>query len=142
MTDTLTAHPKENTMIDPADMTHDADRWSFRKGARFVGPQEWLHGLPQEWAEEVLHMGHFTEGMAAAAADDGTIIDFRVNEWYQGALSDVMREDHYDDPSWKLKYDRFTAAVLIDVDRMLLGSGYLATRGNGDTTDRRLTLPA
>jgi hypothetical protein len=119
-------------MIDPAEMTYDTDRWGYRKGARFVGPREWLHGLPQQWTVLTAHMDAYTEGMAAAAADDGTILDYRVNEWYEGPLSDVLRNDH-DKATWKLKYDRFVA---------MLGSGYLATRGNGDTTDRRLTLPA
>ncbi|MEU0078457.1 hypothetical protein ABZY58_11225 [Micromonospora tulbaghiae] len=119
----------------------DADGWGHRAGARFVGPREWLHGLPQEWTRDSLHMDSYTEALAAAADDEGVILDFRVDEWYEGALSDSMREE-YDEPGWTLKYDRFVAMLLTDIDMMLHEAGYQASRGNGDTTDRRLTLPA
>lgn len=128
-------------MINDKDITTEADQWGFRTGTRFVGPQEWLHGLPQEWAADELHMTAYVEAMAAAAADDGTIIGFSGHEWYEGPLSDVLRDEH-DDPAWKLKYDRFAAMVLLDIEMRLMEAGYLAGRGNGDSTDRRLTLPA
>lgn len=123
------------------DYTTDADRWSYRKGAYFVGPEEWLHGLPQALTVESMHLDAYTEAMANAADDDGLILDFRPDRWYEGALSDVMRDDT-DGTAWKLTYDRFVAVVLMDIDMMLADAGYLAGRGNGDSKDRRLTLPA
>jgi hypothetical protein len=123
------------------DFTTDVDGWGYLTGAQFVGPHKWLAGLPQQWTQLELHMNAYIEGLATAAADDGTLLDFRANEWYEGPLSDAMR-DEYDEPTWKLKYDRFAAMVLMDIEHRLLDTGYLATRGNGDSVDRRLTLPS
>ncbi|WP_433460635.1 hypothetical protein [Micromonospora sp. CA-248212] len=128
--------------ITADDFTTDADRWSYRNGARFVGPGEWLHGVEQAGlAVESLVMESVADALAAAADDDGLIIDFRPNEWYERHVSDAMRNDD-DGPGWKLTYDRFVAMALMDIDMTLSNSGYLAGRGNGDSKDRRLTLPA
>lgn len=126
--------------ITADDFTTDADRWGFRKGARFVGPDEWLHGLPEQWTRDSLHGSTFTDALAVAADDNGVILNFRPNEFYAGPLSDVLRND--DDPEgWTLKYDRFSAMTLLDIEMALGNAGYLAVRGNGDSKDRRLTLP-
>ncbi|MFG1846850.1 hypothetical protein [Micromonospora carbonacea] len=123
------------------DYTTDTDRWSYRTGARFVGPREWLAGLPQKWTTESLHLDAYTTAMADIADDDGVILDYRPNEFYEGAVSEVLRNED-DAPTWRLPYDRFVAMLLMDVDMMLSEAGFLAGRGNGDSKDRRLTLPA
>ncbi|WFE52987.1 hypothetical protein [Micromonospora sp. WMMD1155] len=67
-------------MITTADdFTADADHWGFRKSARSVGPDEWLHGLPQERAVESLHLSTCTDAIAAVAGDGGIILNFRPN---------------------------------------------------------------
>lgn len=128
-------------MPDRDDHTTDADRWSYTTGARFVGPDEWLTTLRKQWSRREMAMYPFSEALAAVADDDGTILRFEINEWYAGALSDVLR-DEYDEPGWKLEYDRFTALALADIEHRLMFAGYLATRGNGDSMDLRLTLPS
>ncbi|MEV1013853.1 hypothetical protein AB0I89_24170 [Micromonospora sp. NPDC049801] len=128
--------------ITADDFTTDTDRWGYRKGARFVGPDEWLTGVRRAGLDlETLVLESVTEAYAAAADDNGLIIDFRPNEWYERHVSDAMRSDD-DGPDWTLTYDRFVAMALMDIDMTLSNSGYLAGRGNGDSKDRRLTLPA
>lgn len=123
------------------DFTTDTDRWNYRKDARFVGPREWLAGLPQEWTADSLHMDVYTTALSEAADNDGVILDFRPDRFYEGALSDALRDGN-DAPDWELHYDRFVAMLLTDVDMMLSDAGYVAGRGNGNSKDRRLTLPA
>lgn len=127
--------------ITAGNITTDADGWGFRSGSRFVGPKEWLDGLPRKLTTDSLHMSVYTEALALAADGHGIILDFRPDTFYEVNLSYMLR-DANDDRDWKLRYDRFVAMLLMDVDVMLAEGGYLAGRGNGDSKDRRLTLPA
>lgn len=126
---------------DRSDITTDADGWGHLTGARFVGPDEWLAGLPERWARDSLHISTFTYGLTIACDSDGVILDFRPDEFYRVTLSEMLRDEN-DDRGWRLEYDRFTAMVFVDVELMLFNAGYLAGRGNGDSKDRRLALPA
>jgi hypothetical protein len=130
----------ESMTVTCEQFTTGTDRWTHRTGARFVGPDEWDAGLPQQY-RLILHLEAFIEGLREAAADDGTLLDFRRYEFYTGPLSDTLRDEH-DEPGWTLKFDRFTSMVLSECVSDLFEAGYLAQRGNGDSVDYRLTLPA
>jgi hypothetical protein len=118
----------------------DEDRWSFIAGVRFVGPDEW-----RDKAEAIvyrsLHMSALVEGLADAADPEGKLINFRPDKFYPGALADSLRNEH-DPKGWTMTYDRFVAMVLMDAAHDLTSRGLLAQRGNGDSHDYRLTLPA
>ncbi|MCW3819598.1 hypothetical protein ONA91_34695 [Micromonospora sp. DR5-3] len=120
-------------------VTDDA-RWSFIAGARFVGPDEW-----RDEAEAIvhrsLHISALVEGLADAADPEGQLINFRPDQFYPGALSDSLRNEH-DPKGWKMAYDRFVAMVLMDAAYELTRRGLIAQRGNGGSFDYRLTLPA
>lgn len=126
--------------MTPDQITTDADRWGYRTGARFVGPDEWLHSIPAD-VHRVLHLEVLTQGLAGAADEEGRLLNFQPNLFYPGPLSDALRNED-DDPSWRLQYDRFVAMVLMDAKFRLVEAGLLATRGNGDSVDYRLALPA
>ena len=122
------------------EIVTDENRWGYVAGARFVSPDEWEKSV-YDHIGRPLYLQAVAEGLALAADSEGQIINYRPNEFYAGALSDSMRNE--DDPkSWKLTYDRFSASVLLDAMSTLLFAGLLATRGNGDSVDYRLTLPA
>lgn len=114
------------------DIVTDDERCGYRAGSRFVGPDEWLRGMP-------------LNGVAPRRVDPGArrcggLLNFRPERFYAGSLSDVLRNE--DDPeTWRLGYDRFTAMVVMDAKIRLVELGLLATRGNGDSVDYRLTLP-
>ncbi|MBQ0994851.1 hypothetical protein KBX08_32890, partial [Micromonospora sp. H61] len=58
--------------ITADDFTTDTDRWGYRKGARFVGPNEWLNSVRRAGLDlEMLVLEPVTEALAAAADDDG-----------------------------------------------------------------------
>ncbi|WCN83868.1 hypothetical protein [Micromonospora sp. LH3U1] len=117
----------------------DRDRWGYLAGARFVGPHEWAE-VAEKHLYPSMHLWGLAEGLIEAADEEGRLIDFRPNEFYEGALSDSMRNE--DDPAdWKLTYDRFSAAVVMGGTVELAHRGFLAQRGNGDTADYRLSLP-
>ncbi|SCL74135.1 hypothetical protein [Micromonospora peucetia] len=87
------------------------------------------------------YLQSLTDGLSLAADGEGLILDYRPNEFYEGTLSDAMRDED-DDPGWKLTYDRFSAMTLSVFMFELVTAGLLATRGNGDSVDYRLTLRA
>lgn len=122
------------------DFTTDADRWGYRTGARFVGPDEWEKQAETHISRRRMYLHPLAEGLALTAADDGVILNYRPNRFYEGSLSDVLRDED-DKPGWKLTYDRFTAMTLSAFMFELVEAGLLATRGNGDSVDYRLTLP-
>jgi hypothetical protein len=126
--------------MTPDQITTDADRWGYRTGARFVGPDEWLRNIPAD-VQRVLHLDVLTQGLAEASDEEGQLLNFRPNQFYPGPLSEVMRNED-DKPSWQLQYDRFAAMVLMDAKFRLVEAGLLATRGNGNSVDYRLCLPA
>ncbi|MFI9641375.1 hypothetical protein ACIG87_15145 [Micromonospora sp. NPDC051925] len=121
------------------DFTTDADRWGFRTGARFVGPDEWEADALTLVGRRRIYLHPLVRGLAAAADDGGLILDYWPNRFYEGPLSDAMRNED-DEPDWKLAYDRFTAMTLSVFIFELVEAGLLATRGNGDSTDYRLAL--
>src|SRR5262245_57510151 len=125
--------------LHPDQIETDVDRWGYRAGSRFVGPKEWLDAVPHS-LRLLMHLDTITLGLATAADDEGKLINFRMNECYTDALSDVLRSDH-EEESWRLKYDTFCAMVLQDATFRLIEAGLLATRGNGDSVDYRLCLP-
>ncbi|MFD6694976.1 hypothetical protein [Micromonospora aurantiaca (nom. illeg.)] len=118
----------------------DDDRWGYLAGARFVGPDEWEEEA-ERYLYESLHLSALSEGLVKAADSEGRLIDWLPNEFYAGALSDALRSEH-DPEDWKLTYDRFVASVLLEAMSTLTRKGLLAHRGNGDTADYRLALPA
>lgn len=123
------------------DFTTDADRWGYRTGARFVGPREWEQHCADHLNPRHFYMEPLAEALALAADDEGRIIDYRPNEFYEGPLSDVLRNED-DSPGWKLRYDRFSAMTMQVLMIELVEAGLLAHRGNGDSVDYRLTLPS
>ncbi|MFG1872095.1 hypothetical protein [Micromonospora arborensis] len=125
--------------VGKREYVSDDDRWGYLAGARFVGPDEW-EKVAEEHLYRSMHLWALAEGLIEAADGEGQLIDFRPNEFYEGALSDSMRNE--DDPAgWKLTYDRFAATVLLGSMVELAHQGFLAQRGNGDTADYRLSLP-
>ncbi|MFI0795072.1 hypothetical protein ACH4OY_20680 [Micromonospora rubida] len=79
-------------------------------------------------------------GLVLTADNDGLILDFRHDEFHNGPLVDAMpeRTDVWD---WSLTYDEFVALPLTELMFELVEAGLLATRGNSDSVDYRLTLP-
>ncbi|SCL46808.1 hypothetical protein [Micromonospora peucetia] len=126
--------------LTPDDITTDSDRWGYRTGARFVGPNEWDKHRLDYINRRHFYLQSLTDGLSLAADGEGLILDYRPNEFYEGTLSDAMRDED-DDPGWKLTYDRFSAMTLSVFMFELVTAGLLATRGNGDSVDYRLTLP-
>ncbi|MFG1777666.1 hypothetical protein ACGFIG_14700 [Micromonospora sp. NPDC049048] len=126
--------------MNPDDIVTDKDRWGYLKGARFVGPDEWDQHRSKHIDRRRLFLEPLAEGLSLAADKKGRILDFWPNRFYEGPMSDAMRDE--DDPeSWKLTYDRFTAMTFSVFMFELVESGLLATRGNGDSVDYRLCLP-
>ncbi|MDR7277581.1 hypothetical protein [Catenuloplanes atrovinosus] len=123
------------------DITTDDDRWGFITGSTFVTAEQWL---PEAEAhlqrERAFYRLHLAAALAAAADDEGQLLDFDIVTWFEQHVSDAMRNE--DDPAdWALTYDRFTAMVLSSDLPQLALAGWLAQRGNGDSHDYRLTLP-
>ncbi len=122
------------------EIVADEDGWTFAVGARFVGPDEWIANRPgpgHYWFSR----GVLLDAFAAAADDAGLLLDFQVNRFYERQVTEVVRVE--DDPkNWRLKYDRFTAMVLMDATTEFVEAGLLAHRGNGGSYDYRLALPA
>ncbi|MFF0097752.1 hypothetical protein ACFYO8_00330 [Micromonospora sp. NPDC005257] len=126
--------------MNPDHIVTDKDRWGYLKGARFVGPDEWDQHRSKHIDRRRLFLEPLAEGLSRAADQKGRILDFWPNRFYEGPMSDAMRDE--DDPgSWKLTYDRFTAMTLSVFMFELVESGLLATRGNGDSVDYWLCLP-
>ncbi|MER7166757.1 hypothetical protein ABT336_11935 [Micromonospora sp. NPDC000207] len=121
-------------------ITSDDDGWGYRTGARFVTPAEWEKHRDEHLERRHYYLQPLTEALAAVANTDGVVVDYRPHEFYAGPLSDAMRDED-DEPGWALVYDRFTAMVLSVLVFELVEAGLLATRGNGDSVDYRLTLP-
>ncbi|PZG12999.1 hypothetical protein C1I95_24645 [Micromonospora craterilacus] len=123
------------------NFTTGPDRWGYLKGARFVQPAEWDQYAQDVVGRQNIHMWPIVDALSLAANNDGLIRNFEPDEFYTGPLSDAMRNED-DEASWQLVYDRFSAVVLMKLMFKLVEAGLLATRGNGDSSDYRLTLPA
>lgn len=126
--------------MNPDDIVTDNKRWSYLKGSRFVGPDEWDQHRSKHIDPRRMYLEPLADGLSLAADKKGQILDFWPNRFYEGPMSEAMRNE--DDPeSWKLTYDRFTAMTLTVSMYELMEAGLLATRGNGDSVDYRLCLP-
>lgn len=120
------------------------DRWARLVGARFVGPNEYLEQLADGPASELLREGMtndvLTQALAAAATDDGTLLDFSPRKFYEQHVSEVLRQEE-DPPGWGVTYDRFIAMTLMEAIHRFVKVGLLGLRGNGDSVDWRPALP-
>lgn len=121
----------------PWDTTQHA-----RPGVRFVTPQEYLAGLPVDVRRRMVK-STIAEALAAAADEDGVILNFSPPEFFRTHVAGVLNRGAEDDEDvTPLVYDHFTALTIIDcMSEMTVDDGLLANRGNGDSTDFRLTLP-
>jgi hypothetical protein len=127
-------------LIDPSDVETSDDKFSYLTGARPVGPDEWQAGLPGERRYR-LSYDTYAEALALAADQNGLILDFRPNEFYERDVTKVLACSG-DPKRWRVRYDRFVAMVLIDLSSEFISAGFLAHRGNGHSSDHRLMLPA
>jgi hypothetical protein len=111
--------------------------------ARFVSPREFLDGLAGTSAHRGLVRPVVCEALAAAADDEGVLLDFDERAFFDIHVTDVMQHEplEHGDEVPLLVYDPFAALALMDCLTSLVRDGLLATRGNGDTVDYRLTLP-
>ena len=111
--------------------------------ARFVSPREFLAGLANTSAHRGLVRPVVCEALAAAADDEGVLLDFDEQAFFDIHVTDVMQRDplEHGDQVPMLVYDPFTALALMDCVNSLVRDGLLATRENGDSVDYRLTLP-
>lgn len=112
-------------------------------GARFVTPPEFLAGLRETTASHGLINGVVCRALAAAADDEGVLLDFDEQTLFDIHIAAELNADleqHGEDVT-PLVYDRFTAFALMDCLHALQSEGLLGCRGEGDTLDHRLTLP-
>jgi hypothetical protein len=82
--------------------------------------------------------------LAQAADADGVLLDLDLPEFYRTHIAKVLSQDLDEaQETPQLIYDTFTAMALMDcLHTLLLADGLLANRGNADSADYRLTLPA
>lgn len=118
--------------------------WERLNSARFVGPADYQEQLAHGPASDLVADGMtnevLTQALAAAADEDGTLLDFSMRTFYEQHVSDALR--NADDPSgWKVTYDRFVAMALMEAIHRFVEIGLLGHRGNGDTVDWRLAVP-
>ncbi|ATY16974.1 hypothetical protein CU254_41005 (plasmid) [Amycolatopsis sp. AA4] len=113
-----------------------------RPGVRFVAPGEYLAGVPFAVRRSMVKMV-MVEALAAAADEDGVILDFSPPEFFGTHVAGVLNRDlEEDEEPATLVYDQFTAMTVIScMGELAREDGLLANRGNGDTADYRLTLP-
>ncbi|XVU24237.1 hypothetical protein ACQPZJ_44575 [Actinoplanes sp. CA-054009] len=129
------------TATSTPDITTDDQRWGFLTGAKFSTAEPWLTAANARLiSARAFHRLVLVEALAAAADDEGQLLDFRVNEWFEKHVSDAMRDEE-DPDDWSLTYNRFTAMSLSFDLAELAFAGWMAQRGNGDSHDYRLTLP-
>ncbi|WP_189041075.1 hypothetical protein [Micromonospora sonchi] len=126
--------------MTPDQITTDDDGWGYRTGARFVDPPTWEKHAETVMGRRNIHIWPLVEGLILAADNQGQIIDYQPRKFYEGPLSDGMRNED-DAPDWRLAYDRFAASVLPMFLFQMVEMGLLATRGNGNSVDYRLALP-
>lgn len=108
-------------------------------GTRFVTPGQYREGTPAV-VRRGLVKHTVVEALTRAADDDGVLLDFEFDEFFETHVAAVLADD--DEAAAPLVYDRFSALVLLDCITMLtIHDGLLANRGNGDSADYRLTLP-
>lgn len=111
-------------------------------GTRFVGPQEFLDGLPGT-VHRSLVKTTVAEALAAGADDDGVLLNFHEPDFFSTHVVAVLNRELEvnDEEITPLVYDRFTAMALMDcLHSLMIDDGLIANRGNGDTHDYRLTL--
>ncbi|TKG61528.1 hypothetical protein [Prauserella endophytica] len=134
----MTKNTGELSERRPWDITTDA----AVAGTRFVTPDEYRQGIPDEISMSMVK-SVLVEALADAADQDGVILNFLTPDFYRSYVSGVMNRDTEEDGEEPpLVYDRFTAVTLTEhLHAFVLDDGLLAHRGNGDSFDYRLTLP-
>jgi hypothetical protein len=112
-------------------------------GVRFVTPEQYLAGAPQVVRPSMVNYTVIA-ALAQAADADGVLLDFDLPQFYRTHVATVLSQDLDEDQETpQLVYDTFTAMALMDcLHTLLLADGLLANRGNADSADYRLTLPA
>jgi hypothetical protein len=112
-------------------------------GVRFVTPEQYLAAAPQVVRRSMVNYTVIA-ALADAADADGVLLDSDLPEFYRTHVAKVLSRDlDEDEEAPQLVYDTFTAMALMDcLHTLLLEDGLLANRGNGDSADYRLTLPA
>jgi hypothetical protein len=108
------------------------DGFTLAAAATRVRPCEFKHPAPH-----YLPMDVVGQALAAAAAEDGSLLNFDLPGFYTEHVRAAMGPG-VDPP---LTYDAFTAAVLTEILLELQAYGYLAHRGNGDSYDYWLAKP-
>lgn len=121
----------------PWDITKHA-----RPGTRFVTPAEYLEGIPDTVRRDMVK-STIVQALAAAADDDGVILNFSHPEFYTTHVAGVLNQGTEDDEEAAvLVYDQFAAMSVVSLMReLMIEDGLLGNRGNGDSADFRLTLP-
>jgi hypothetical protein len=108
-------------------------------GTRFVTPAQYREGAPAA-VRRSLVKHTVIEALTRAADDDGVLLDFEFDEFFETHVAAVLAAD--DEPAAPLVYGRFSALALMDcITTLTIHDGLLANRGNGDSADYRLTLP-
>lgn len=110
-------------------------------GAQFVTPEQYLRGVPdtvrRSMVKEII-----TRALAGAANPDGELLDFQPVEFFTTHVASVLHEGMPTDEIIPLTYDTFTAMTITEcMTTLAIQDKVLASRGNGDSVDYRLTLP-
>ncbi|GAA2701436.1 hypothetical protein [Nonomuraea recticatena] len=113
------------------------DGFDLLAGARLVTKAEYQEHTPAAG----LLFATLTQALAAAANDSGLIEDHEDPDFFKAHVISAIGLDPEDLAS-PITYDFFTSMTLTESRMELLQLGYLATRGNGDTMDLHLALPA
>ena len=124
------------------EFTTDKDGWGYREGSRFATPEECAdvdvqirRGTTSPMTDPIVF-----QAFVHAADKLGRIMNHELDVLYEQHVTAVLRDED-DEPGWKLEYDRFVAGALMESSMRLIQAGYLAQRGNGDSSSYRLTLP-
>ena len=133
-------------MISPGMFETDGDRWGRRKGARWVGRDEFeaeiFTALPRDPTSGGMVLQIMAKAIAAACDEGGVLLNWRTWEWFPKYVPQVMRESDEDDDDLILEWTPFTSLVTMESELRLQAMGFLGQRGNGDSSDVRLALPA
>lgn len=132
---------------DVRHLRQPPEEWDLARhamsGARFVTPAEFLAGVPVHVRHDVV-ASVIVDALGAAADDTGVIAAFSEVVFVETYVAAVLNADlEAGETATPLVYDRFTAITLSQtLASLMVEEKLLATRGNGDTIDYRLTLPA
>jgi hypothetical protein len=111
------------------------DGFALADGSERVRPAEFEARAPHG----MLLLPVIVQALAAAASEDGSLLDFDVRAFFDQHVTDAIGRDDIARP---LVYDAFTSMTLREAFTWLQGRGFLAHRGNGDSYDYWLAAPA